>query len=115
MEMMLLDRAALLLWPDTPNARLAGITGRPKPTVRSWRSARRRAPAHVLSLIRIELQSRGSEISSLLRELDIELARREGEAPRRRGFMEIRERDGPGSIPRDGRNRLGRPRRATTR
>jgi hypothetical protein len=25
--------------------------------------------------------------------------------------MEIRERDGPGSLPRDGRNRRGRPRR----
>jgi hypothetical protein len=28
------------------------------------------------------------------------------------GFNEIRPRDGPGSVPRDGRNRLGRPRRA---
>jgi hypothetical protein len=35
----------------------------------------------------------------------------ERKAPRpRTGFNEIRSRDGPGSIPRDGRNRLGRPR-----
>jgi hypothetical protein len=27
------------------------------------------------------------------------------------GFNEVRERDGPGSTPRDGRNRLGRPRK----
>jgi hypothetical protein len=112
MEMKLLDRAALLLWPDTPNAGLSGITGRPKPTARTWRSARRRAPARVLSLVRTELQSRGSEIFSLIREFDLEIARREGEPPPRRGFMEIREHDSPGSIPRDGRNRRGRPRRA---
>jgi hypothetical protein len=89
MEMMLLDRAASLLWPDTPNARLSGLTGRPKSTVRSWRSARRREPAQVLSLIRAELQSRGSEIFSLLREIDMELARRESEPPRRRGFFTV--------------------------
>jgi hypothetical protein len=33
-------------------------------------------------------------------------------APRpRTGFNEVRVRDGPGSIPRDGRNRLGRPKK----
>jgi hypothetical protein len=89
MEMMPLDRAASLLWPDTPNSRLAAIAGRPKSTARSWRSARRRAPAQVLSMIRTELQSRGSAIFSLLREVDIELARREGEPPRRRGFFTV--------------------------
>jgi hypothetical protein len=68
---------------------LSALTGRPKPTVRSWRSARRREPAQVLSLIRAELQSRGSEIFSLLREFDIELARREGEPPRQRGFFVV--------------------------
>ena len=47
--------------------------------------------------------------------LDRTLASRlhDGEPPHRRGFMEIRERDGPRSKPRDARNRLGRPRRAT--
>jgi hypothetical protein len=89
MDMMLLDRAASLLWPDTPNAGLSGVTGRPKSTVRSWRSAHRREPAQVLSLIRAELQSRGSEIFSLLREFDVELAQREGERPRRRGFFVV--------------------------
>jgi hypothetical protein len=89
MEMMLLDRAALLLWPDAPSVRLAGIAGRPKSTARSWRSARRRAPDRVLSLIRAELQARGSEIFSLLREFDIEIARRPGEPPRRRGFFTV--------------------------
>jgi hypothetical protein len=31
----------------------------------------------------------------------------------RTGFNEVRVRDGPGSAPRDGRNRLGRPRKNT--
>jgi hypothetical protein len=34
--------------------------------------------------------------------------RRDGEFIPRRGFMEIRERDGPGSVPRDARWRGGR-------
>jgi hypothetical protein len=57
------------------------------------------------------LQARCVECNELLRDFGIEIARREGEPPRHRGFMEIRERDGPGSVPRDGRNRLGRPKR----
>jgi hypothetical protein len=101
--MMLLDRAALLLWPDAPSARLAGIAGRPKSTARSWRSARRRAPAGVLSLVRTELQSRGSEIFSLLRDFDIEIARRQGEPPRRRGFFTVDALTGQNR-----RNRIGR-------
>jgi hypothetical protein len=33
--------------------------------------------------------------------------------PRGLGFMQFRERDGPGTTPRDGRNRKGRPKRNT--
>jgi len=36
----------------------------------------------------------------------------EREPKRRTGFNEIKERDGPGSTPRDCRNRLGRPKRS---
>ena len=82
-------RSLCRLWPDAPSARLAGIAGRPKSTARSWRSARRRAPARVLSLVRTELQSRSAEIFSLLREFDVEIARREGEPPPRRGFFVV--------------------------
>jgi len=55
------------------------------------------------------LQARAAECNALWREFGIEIARRDGERPRRRGFMEVRQRDGPGSVPRDGRNRCGRP------
>lgn len=36
------------------------------------------------------------------------ISQREREPKRRTGFNEIRERDVPGSVPRDGRNRRGR-------
>jgi hypothetical protein len=57
------------------------------------------------------LQARAAQCNELWREFGIEIARRGGEQIYRRGFMEIRERDGPGSEPRDARNRLGRPKR----
>jgi hypothetical protein len=105
MEMMLLDRAALLLWPDTPNAGLSGITGRPKPTVRNWRSARRRAPLSVLRELRLLLQARAAECNALWGEIGNEIARREGEPPRRRGFFVLDP-----LIGQNRQNRLGRRR-----
>jgi hypothetical protein len=73
----------------------------------------RGAPKPVLRQIRLMLQARAAECYALCGEFDREIARRDGEPPRRRGFMEVRERDGPGSIPRDGRNRRGRPRKCS--
>ena len=107
----LLNRAALLLWPDAPNAGLARTAGRPKSSCRSWRSGHRRVPTYVLERLRLSLQARAAECNTVWDDICREIARRQGEPLRRRGFMEIRERDGPGSIPRDGRNRLGRPRK----
>jgi hypothetical protein len=107
----LLDRAARVLFAGAPSALLARHCGVPKATARSWRQGNRRAPKHVLIKLRLMLQARAAQCNALCREFGIEIARREGEPLRRRGFMEIRERDGPGSVPRDGRNRLGRPRK----
>jgi hypothetical protein len=109
----LIYQATQALFAGAPNALLArsGDVLVPKATARSWRQGHRRAPVRVLRELRLQLQARGAECSSLCREFDIAIARREGEPPRRRGFMEIRERDGPGSVPRDARNRLGRPRK----
>ncbi len=109
----LLDSAAQALFAGAPNALLARACGVRKPTVRSWRKGYRRAPLSVLRQVRLKLQARAAECNDIWRQLGIEIARREGEAPRRpRGFMEVRERDGPGSMPRDARNRRGRPRGA---
>jgi hypothetical protein len=49
------------------------------------------------------LQERAAECYDLWRLLGIEIAKREGEPPRRWGFMEIRVRE-PGGAPRDGRS-----------
>jgi hypothetical protein len=112
----LINRAAHALFTGAPSALLARELGvfYPKATARSWRQGHRRAPLSVLKTLLRRLQARGAECHSLCREFDIEIARREGEPPSKRrgpGFMEIRERDGPGSKPRDGRNRLGRPKK----
>ena len=66
----------------------------------------------VLKRLRDLAQRRAAERCELCRDLDNAIARRDGEFIPRRGFMEIRERDGPGSVPRDARNRLGRPKRS---
>jgi hypothetical protein len=83
----------------------------PKATALSWRQGHRRPPKSVLEGIRLLLQARAAQCNELWREYGIEIARRDGEPVHRHGFMEIRERDGPGSVPRDARNRLGRPKR----
>jgi hypothetical protein len=66
----------------------------------------------VLKRLRDLAQRRAAERCELCRDLDNAIARRDGEFIPCRGFMEIRERDGPGSVPRDARNRLGRPKRS---
>jgi hypothetical protein len=106
----LIFRAAQALFPDAPNAALARACGVPKATVRSWRRGHRRPPKDVLEVIRLLLQVRAAHCNELWREFGIEIARREGEPRRLTGFNEVRVRE-PGGVPRDGRNRLGRPRR----
>src|SRR6516165_7573032 len=49
------------------------------------------------------------------RDLDNAIARRDVEFIPRKGFMEVRERGGPGSVLRDARNRRGRPKRSSCR
>jgi len=107
MDMRLLYRAASLLWPDAPSARLARLADRPKSTARNWRRNRRRAPLDVYRRVRQELQARGAAIFSLMREFDREIPRREGDPPRRRGFFVVDPRTGQNRV-----NRRGRPRRA---
>jgi hypothetical protein len=65
----------------------------------------------VLKHLRQLVQERAAECNELWRDIGFEIDRRKyAPPPVRRGFLEIHESDGPGSVPRDGRNRLGRPR-----
>jgi hypothetical protein len=110
----LINRAAQALFAGAPSALLAREFDVlvAKSTASSWRRGHRRASLSALKSLRWKLQARAAECHSLCREFDLEIDRREGEPPSKRrgpGFMEIRERDGPGSVPRDGRNRVGRP------
>jgi hypothetical protein len=109
----LINRAAQALFSGAPSALLARSCDVfvAKATARSWRQGRRRAPVAILKRLHLMLQVRAAECNSLWRDFGIEIARREGELLPPRGFMEVRERDGPGSKPRDGRNRRGRLRR----
>lgn len=101
----IVDIAVGLLFPAAPNSLLGRATGVAKSTARSWRR-HRRPPMAVLKLLHAELQRRGAECFSTLRELDILIAKREGEPPRRRGFFVIDPATGQNK-----QNRLGRPKR----
>lgn len=99
--------AARALNPDRPIKTLAGPS--PRSTAKSWATGRRRAPVAKLKILRDLLKDRQAAISGLIYQLNYDISQRERESRRRTGFNEIRERDGPGSVPRDGRNRRGRP------
>jgi hypothetical protein len=112
----LINRAAVALFTGAPSALLARSCDArvAKATARSWRR-RGRAPLPVLRRLRLMLQARCVECNELLRDLGIEIARREGEAPRRpRGFQIVADWDGTGVL-RDRRWRGGRSRNKSRR
>ena len=102
----LLDRAVLALFPSAPSALLAAEMSVPKATARSWRR-HRRAPMPIYRRIHRLLQERAAECNDLWRLLGIEIAKREGEPPRRRGFFVVDPATGQNK-----QNRRGRPRRS---
>jgi len=102
-----LRAAAETLWPERCAAGMAAHLGRPKATTRCWLAGRRRPPIGVLSAVCAELQRRAEVAMSVRAFLREEALRREREPRRLSGWADIRERDGPGSAPRDGRWRGG--------
>jgi hypothetical protein len=119
----LIREAARALDHHRPIRLLADLAGRPRPTARSWATGHRRPPLPILKTLLEVLRQRQAErtgvapleerqtLSGLAYELDYLIRKRSYEVRRRTGFNEIRQRDGPGSAPRDGRNRRGRPKR----
>jgi|SRR6516225_6837494 hypothetical protein len=112
MAWTLIRDIARMISHDRPIALLARLGGCPRATAKSWATGHRRPPIYVLKWLREIERDRGW--TGLGPELDCEIRKREYEPKFRSGFNEIRERDGPGSTPRDGRNRLGRPKRIRT-
>src|SRR6202040_664837 len=92
--------------PDRPIKMLAGLANGRRSTAKSWATGHRRAPIAKLKILQDPLKGRQAALFGLIAELDLMVMRREVEPRRRTGFNEIRVRDGPGSAPRDGRNRL---------
>ncbi len=125
MEKTLVYRVAAALFPEHPLKCLAGFAGVAHSTVKTWAYGskhwaygNRRPPIRVFNDVYAALQAALPTHKNQALVLDLtELLRgyiwqREREPIKpRAGFNKIRERDGPGSIPRDGRNRRGRPRR----
>jgi hypothetical protein len=111
MSASVIRAAARALNPDKPIRTLAALVRCPRPTAKAWANGHRRPPVVVLKILRDLLKNRQAALFQLIPALENVIMQREREPTRRTGFNEIRERDGPGSLPRDGRNRRGRPRK----
>jgi hypothetical protein len=103
-------RAALVLNPSKPIVTLARLARGRRSTAKGWATGRRRPSVDKLKILRSLLKDRLNTLLQLMPELDLLIMRREAEPRRRTGFNEIRVRE-PGGMPRDARNRLGRPRK----
>jgi hypothetical protein len=86
-----LDAAARLLFGATPNAGLIRVVGRPRATVRSWISGRRRPPVIILKVVRDLLRQLAIDACVTAAELDIAIMRREGEPKPLRGCCAVGE------------------------
>jgi hypothetical protein len=96
-------RAAILLYRAAPNAGMAVMFKRPRSTVKSWITGRRRPPVHILRELQSSLRRLGADALTLAAEIDHIANQRENEPIRRQGFFVVRERDGVGTVPRDAR------------
>lgn len=110
-DTLLIRQACCLRWPRRHVAGLAQLLRRPKPTAASWLAGRRQMPVPEIQALAEVLRADGQLLigiaSNMLHAAEIKQAR-----PRHaRGFQVVKERDGPGSTPRDARWRGGRPKR----
>jgi hypothetical protein len=83
-------------------------------TIQGWRADRSRLPADDAEMLARFIRPRAENGLALAKALEEYAAKRRAEPRRARGFEVVRARDGPGSPPRDGRNRRGRPRSWST-
>jgi len=96
------------LWPGRHAAGLAAFTNRPKSTCRAWIAGYRRPPPSAINAVLHRLRNHASEGLSIAAFLETVAVAREREPRRLTGWAAIAERDGPGTVPRDGRWRGGR-------
>jgi hypothetical protein len=101
--------AARALNPDRPLMAFAATVRRPRSTVKSWATGRRRPPIWTLKILRGMLNDRQGALFALISELDSVIAKRECEPQHRTGFCTIDPATGH-----DKRNRRGRPKKTLT-
>ena len=77
-------------------------------TVQGWRAGRSSLPAEDAEMLAAYIRARAEPGIDLAKELENYAAKRRAEGRRARGFQVVRERDGPGSQPRDARWHGGR-------
>ena len=99
------------LWPGRPAAGLARTLGRSKATCRSWLEGLRGTPPEVMDALAAVLRGHAAQSLALAESLNREADRAKAKPWKARGWQVVKERDGPGSWPRDARNRMGRPRK----
>ena len=93
-------RAAKLLYWGTPTAGMARSFQRPRSTVKAWIAGRRRPSVEDLRRLHRLVRTIVALAADVAAELEGDILLREREPKRRRGFLEVRERDGRGSEPR---------------
>lgn len=95
-------RAVKLLWPRRHVKTLGEHLNRSRNTAASWLYGKRSTPQFVTRDIAAVLRQHAAMMLAVADELDRELVKRELTLPKRSGFCVVKERDGPGSIPRRG-------------
>jgi hypothetical protein len=78
------------LWPGRYNCTLAEALGVPRATTKAWVSGKRRMPVDRMRAMAGVLRHDIAVANTTLSYLEVEIARREREPPRRRGFYVIK-------------------------
>ena len=104
-----LNRAANHLWPTRQHAGLAAALKRPYGSVRNWLTGKRTISSEILDALAAYVERHARQSIVLAEELRRDAERAEARRKKPTGWEVVRVRDESG-IPRDGRNRRGRPR-----
>jgi hypothetical protein len=79
----------------------------------NWRHGTRPLPAWAAEILASWFRSRIEGDTALLHQLEAYIKLRQSQPKRSRGFLEVKERDGPGSVPRNASGRGARPKTST--
>lgn len=93
---------------------MAAALNAPLTTLHEWMVAGRSAlPVVMAERLAAIFRSRIEGDTALLHQLEAYIKLRQAQPKRLRGFLEVKERDGPGSVPRNASGRGARPKTST--